>query len=224
MKLLCLHGFLGHSSDFDFLKDQYEILALDLSAYVQFDFETLYESITENIKLGEFHILGYSFGARLAARIYARYVFDNQLYPSMVKNKLICFAGHFGLENNKEKEERKIIELRMMEKIQNLNESEFLNYWNKLEIFQNDEKLETIHFENAQFYFLNYALSNQPCLKSKLLPYREHIHIYYGLNDGKYADYARMELSEFNLNFLPHTGHRILKNKDKILKLLGEAL
>lgn len=207
-KILCFHGFLGFPSDFDFLKDHYDIHAPDLSDYVQLSYPQLLKKMNHEFNLNHCHLLGYSFGARLAARIFSD--INSQC-------KLFMLAGHLGLESTKEIKERESVESDFIQKVQTYSDEEFLKYWNSLELFKWDDPIKVANLHNKDKYFLNYGLSKQPPLKEKLIKKKKNIKINYGELDQKYVTYATQKLPMFELRFWAETGHRLLQNKQKIL-------
>lgn len=215
INLLCLHGFLGSSTDFDYLKADYHVFAPQLDQLVSLDYESLKEEILKSLPFYQYHILGYSFGARLAVRLFL------DLKP---QGKLICLGGHLGLKDISLREERKNIEQNFLKKLNQLTQKEFLDYWNSLPLFNRDQDLETANFSNASDFFVNYGLSKQPYLKSQLMDYKERVSIHYGEDDEKYKNYALAEISEFELQFWPKSSHRLIKNEELVKKILKDHI
>ncbi len=91
-------------------------------------------------------------------------------------------------------------------------------------MFEFDKAEENLNFENARKYFIKYGLSKQPFLKNILFEKRKNIYLYYGDLDNKYKEYAKSELSEFNITFLDGVGHRILQHEQTVKNLLKESL
>ena len=214
-KLLCFHGFLGAPKDFNFLKSDFDVRAVDLSDYVHLGFDELWDRLEDEDLLEDCDLLGYSFGARLAARIYLRL---------SKKPKLVMLAGHLGLENNSQKEERRKIEQGFKHKLETLTQEEFIEYWNGLELFWKDPGLAEFNFKNADAYFKTYGLSEQPYLKQELVEFSDSILIYYGEDDHKYVSYAKENLSEFNVRYIPQTSHRLISYPEVLLPQIKEFL
>ena len=63
-KILCLHGFLGKSSDFDFLSSEYDIFAPELSRYIDQSLEQMVSSLSKESQtsLGVYLGLGIEVG------------------------------------------------------------------------------------------------------------------------------------------------------------------
>jgi len=149
LRILCLHGFLGRASDFDFLKKDYEVIAPELSEYVSMQFDELLSSFRECYLNEVDIILGYSFGARLGSRL----IFETKLDIPM-----ICLAGHGGLKTSSEKKERIKFEKEIIKKLGEQTETEFLRDWNNYGIFSHDQPVIDGNFKNAVLYFKNYGL------------------------------------------------------------------
>ncbi|MAZ49586.1 MAG: hypothetical protein CME65_13580 [Halobacteriovoraceae bacterium] len=212
-RLLALHGFLGSPHDFNYLRQDFELMAPDLRALVS-------ESIEEvGIRLlGEekIPIIGYSFGARLAARL--KLLFPDRVGPCFL------FSGHMGLQYPQERLDRESFERKIIEKLQTLSKQEFEEFWNRLELFKADEpiKINSNPIEWVDF-FKNYGLSQQPYLIDDLKEYCEEIIFGYGTYDSKYKDYANKELSDFKVHWFS-CGHRVLFQEFEIKKLLSDQL
>lgn len=221
MRILCLHGFLGSPKDFDFLKDEFDIIAPDLSAYVLLDYKELQAKLSKLIHLEKCHFLGYSFGARLGARL-----FSDLKKKDIDKNnnKLVCMAGHLGIKEDSEREDRLKIEKKFIEIINNSNEKTFLDYWNQLHLFKDDLPLVSCNYINARSYFENYALSEQPFLTKILFKVKEQIYFFYGENDQKYTSYAKSELTDFKVEYIEKAGHRLIKQHEYFRQKLREIL
>jgi len=215
MKILCLHGFLGRPEDFDFLKNDYDIIAPDLSQYVHLSFEELLELFKAKYLFDSMNILGYSFGARLACRL-----FLNMDY----RGKLICLGGHAGINLSSLREDRLQFENEMIADLEKLKPSQFLVQWNSYGIFKYDKPINSGNFNNAQLFFKNYGLSKQPYLKDLLMDCKRKVFFYYGAKDEKYTDYANQNLLGLNVKIIPELGHRIIHHHNCIKQILREKL
>ena len=214
-RLLCFHGFLGGPQDFDFLKDSYQVKAINLRDFVHLAFDDLFEKLQsigafENVDI----ILGYSFGARLALRL---------KILKQLKQPLFCIGGHLGLKDKEEIFKRKAFEDNIIERIQSLSEANFLHFWNSFELFEYDKPLASVDMRNAELFFANYGLSKQEYLLD-FLSTAKNIHFLYGENDSKYLDYARTKLGDFDFEILADSGHRALTHHDAVKNWLKEKL
>ena len=131
MKLVCLHGFLGSSKDFSFLKSEFDVFAPNLDDYLDLSISEIFNKLDLN---SENILIGYSFGARLAMQVFLK-------DPDKFK-KVLLFAGHMGLDTSEEKEERYKFENMMISFIKNNSINSFQKMWNSLDLFQYDKKVE----------------------------------------------------------------------------------
>ena len=214
-ELLCLHGFLGSPDDFNFLKRSYKVIAPDLSSLVHLPYQELLATLRQTLCHNDFHILGYSFGSRLAARLY---------YDLDTNGKLICLAGHLGLNTQYDKVVRKKFEDQQIELLNKVSEKEYLLKWNNLNLFSNDTPILMGNFKQAYYYFSNYGLSKQPYLIDRLRPLNEKIVFHYGELDQKYCDYARKYLIDFNVCYHTDKGHRLLQDHELVESILMDYL
>lgn len=215
-KILSLHGFLGYPEDFDFLVEDFDLISLNLSEFVNRTYEDIYHFVKEipNLDL----IIGYSFGSRLGARLFSDLKHIN---PEL---KFIGLAGHLGIANKDQLIERVKIEETFINHFDELSNNEFLEYWNGLSLFESDERLQRGNFINAKDYFLNYSLSKQPCLDEKLIKFSDSILFIYGEYDQKYCQYAKENLSLFKVKYFDDCGHRVIQKSNLVLKEVREFL
>jgi pimeloyl-ACP methyl ester carboxylesterase len=208
MNLYCLHGFLGCASDFDFLKPDYNIHALELDELVDKSLSDI-----DDLIIGEdITLLGYSFGSRLALRLLA-------LNPKKYQ-KVFCFAGHLGLSSHEDRHTRKGFEDKMITALKENSMHDFLKMWNSYDIFKGDMPIRSNTTDKSIIikYFENWGLSKQEYLKDKLILERDKINFYYGELDKKYVNYAKNELSSFNVTIVKNCGHRLIQNQEFISK------
>ena len=216
-KILAFHGFLGSPQDFDFLKSDFEVYTPDLNEYVHLPFDGLKAKLEHHFPIHECHLLGYSFGSRLALRLFDSFNISSQ--------KIFCLAGHMGLASKILVHKRVPFELKMIKLLQKNKPEEFLEYWNQLDLFKDDTPYSLEKEFNpliSSLYFENYSLSKQPYLKPKLIKRKESIKLIYGDLDIKYKTYALEELSDFELEFLKDKGHRLISHYADIVPLLKE--
>lgn len=215
MNLLCLHGFLGSPSDFEFLQERFQCYCPDLKQLVHLEYSSLKKKILLDIPFEHFSIIGYSFGSRLGSRLFLDLPGAQNLY---------CLAGHLGLKDKEEIRRREQIEAQFLEKLTHLDEQQFLEYWNSLDLFKFDSPLKEINTNCAKEFFINYGLSKQPFLQERLIPFRDKIQFYYGEKDEKYNSYAKKSLTDFKVQFVPNKGHRLIQDEDMKNILLKELL
>lgn len=206
-KAIALHGFLGSPSDFDFLCNDFDLFCPQLDLYVREKNTKSLQDDMISFQGGEEAILvGYSFGARLAMGLFL----DNPV----VYQKLILIGGHAGLKTDESVFERKKVEREFTDALESKDFDDFLNYWNKLSLFEHDHPIAPLkkNMNILKNYFQNYALSMQPFYLPELLLFKDKIQWMFGLKDQKYCNYANQELTEFKVHFLENIGHRVLHN------------
>lgn len=206
MKWVCLHGFAGSGDQFSFINEDQKII-FPIEDHIDKSVAEIYTKIKEIINEPT-GLIGYSFGARLAAQIFLS-------EPSAFK-KLILMAGHLGLSDELERKKRLKIEQSFMHKIKTLNKTQFETYWNGLELFAFDRPVTLPHYDQdiLNKYFTCWGLSKQPYLKEKLVPFKDKVSLFYGDKDSKYKAYAQSELSDFDVTIVQDTGHRIYQSPE----------
>lgn len=216
--IVCLHGFLGTPSDFDFLKSDFEVFAPHLDDLVHLSPLELQDDILSKIKTKGNILIGYSFGARIAMGLFLR-------SPERF-DRLILLAGHAGLCDEKQRQERKSLELNICKAISENNFDDFLNSWNNMELFKHDLVIapEKKTPEVLTSYFKNFSLSVQPYYLNQLAEYRNKIVWLFGAEDNKYVTYAKENLAGFNIRYIPSCGHRVVHNLDGQNLIKKEAL
>lgn len=217
--IVCLHGFLGSGKDFSFLENELEIYAPNLDQLVSYPIDQVWQELSSKLSADSENILiGYSFGARLAMQLFLK-------APQRFK-KVIFLAGHAGLKNQNDLDERIKIEEQFKAKIKEHTFEGFLKYWNELSLFAADEIIAPEYKDQTTLssYFENYCLSRQPFMLDKLKAFNDKIVWYYGSLDHKYSNYAKDNLAGFDLRFIESCGHRLLKNKLAQEQLIKEIL
>jgi hypothetical protein len=128
---------------------------------------------------------------------------------------LTLLAGHAGICDIVEVEKRLVIEEKFKDKLSRYTTVEFADYWNTLEIFNHDKPREILEFDSkvAKDYFSLWGLAKQGDLVPDLIPFKAKIKWYFGLLDKKYSTYAKKELQDFLVEFVPSVGHRLLHNE-----------
>ena len=71
MEIIYLHGFLGSPSDFDFLRSEFSTKNIDLNLMIDASLEEIESKIIDSADSKPV-LLGYSFGARMAVRLFTR--------------------------------------------------------------------------------------------------------------------------------------------------------
>ena len=215
MKYICFHGFLGHPEDFGFLQDQIDYISLDVGEYIYLSAEEICKKILSLYPDSKIGLIGYSFGARMALKVFLS---DPSAFSS-----LSLLAGHAGIKDHVAVNKREQVELKFIKKIEDLDQDDFQDYWNGLELFKYDQQvtLPEINKTIAIDFFQLWGLSKQGYLRDKLVPYSKSVKWYFGSKDLKYSNYAKKELLSFNVCYLNGLGHRIIKSKimqDKLIE------
>lgn len=218
MEVVCLHGFLGNKSDFDFLKGTFHIRALDLDKYIDKTISEISDDIFDQVTSGEVTLIGYSFGARMAIRIFL----EN---PNKF-SKLILLAGHAGLPEGSDFIARKKFEEMICKKLKDLDNKSFFKFWNSIALFENDMP---VGFKNDDLsiggkYLQLWGLSKQKYMRDELLKYKEKVFWNFGALDKKYCVYAKCELLEFDVHYIEGAGHRLLQHEDKVIEIITKAI
>lgn len=202
------HGFLGSSADFAFLKSQNVILH-DLSST---DLEQLVSRITPQDIL-----LGYSLGGRFALELASRVDFKIQ--------KLVLLGAHPGLESEAEKAERVKFEEKVLEYLKR-SKLEFLDWWNSLPLFKNDEPLSMVSdetFKNAPVLFERMRLSRQKNFLPSLKLHRDKVLWIVGDQDEKYLGLLREKILPLGIAGKNIAGgHRLFQKPQALLRLLKD--
>jgi len=214
-KIVCFHGFMGSPDDFDFLKDQFKIDAINIETILSLSINEISEFVKS--KRPDF-LLGYSFGARLAIQVYCT---DPNSYE-----KLFLLGGHAGLKTETEREKRVLVEQEFLRNINEKTFEKFLVYWNNLDIFKYDKKVNPLPRPKniMNLYFKNWGLSMQPYCLETLLKYNEKVHWFFGANDMKYRKYAEEFLVSMNVDIIENAGHRLLQQQNEVKSKLMRYL
>lgn len=216
MRLHCFHGFLGSESDFNFLgemKGQFNIQTYDMAELCAGSKEAAYGSL--DIKKEDI-ILGYSFGARFGLEAMAR--FDCK--------SLIMLAGHAGLKDS-ERAARLLVEDVFVEKVESLEFSEFMEYWNSIPLFKYDSPISPKPLDKKIMVnmFREFGLSSQKRRIDYLKENCEKVLWVCGKKDKKYYDYTKAEIEPLGVDCAyVEAGHRLLQNKEIILNILKKKL
>lgn len=206
-----LHGFAGRVDQFNFIKKAHK--DIDLFNIEPLNLNQIYKRLNQHKNIV---LVGYSMGARLAARLFVQ---NPEQYSA-----IHLISGHMGFELETQRQERIKTETVFMQNLNLLDENDFMAYWNGLDLFEHDQP-EKIRYHKEKLFTMieNFRLSQQEFLLPKLSPYKERVFFYYGNKDNKYFNYAKKELSDFNVDFLENAGHRLYQYKN-FQNLLNDRL
>lgn len=200
------HGFLGSPEDFSFLRDFPGVILHDL-----------YEENVGSISIGpQDTLIGYSMGGRIAMEIASLAKFELK--------KLVIINAHPGLPLRDEIPGRKVWEESVIERLENMSSTDFLEYWNKLPLFDADEPLVELSMEKqakSLDLFKQHRLSQQKCFLDELQEHRNKVLWIAGERDSKYSEVAKEFIvrREIPCRFI-EGGHRLYQQPKKLLELL----
>lgn len=156
--VFALHGFLGLGRDWDFLKNQYEIIA---PSYLSFDspfppqeLKTWSNKIAKYVESnlsGKRIFLGYSLGARIGLYLAA--------YHQNLFDSFILIAPHLGDLNETERITRIRNDATWSKKFLYSDWDEVVSEWNMQSVFENSSDLPERDENNFEREFLAEALS-----------------------------------------------------------------
>jgi len=205
MKVITFHGFLGDAKQFQFLEDD-SLIHFPFEEFIHLDIAAIINHIEQLLSGEQATLIGYSFGARLAMQIFIK-------RPDLF-NQLILLGGHAGLKTELEKSERFKIEENFINQLESRDDSDFILWWNNLDLFNGDLPLnvERLNRDVLKLYFSHWGLSKQPYLLEDLKMFKDQIFWFFGELDTKYCAYAKKDLNDFNVNFIPQQGHRVFQS------------
>lgn len=212
-KWLALHGFLGDSGQWDFLRSLGIVEAIDLYPLMEMSKEELLDYLLKKVERGT-KLIGYSMGGRIAMELFLR-------DPNKFSN-LYILASHPGLEHKEDIKNRLLWENQWVEKLDGPRDL-FIKDWNKQEIFKNDKP---INFPNVEISQIKkcievWGLSKQDNLVPKLKDYSDKVIWLIGSEDKHYKKIAATNIKEyFYAHCVTGAGHRLLQHPNYILNCL----
>ncbi len=146
-KVVLLHGFTGSSDTWEevirHLPSEVEVLTIDLIGhgqtakpsdakryFVEEQIEDLHE-LFQQLEWSNFTLVGYSMGGRLALAYAAKYPVDT----------LVLESSSPGLENEKERKNRKLSDELLAERIIKEGILSFVNFWEDIPLFVSQKRL-----------------------------------------------------------------------------------
>ncbi len=198
------HGFLGSPQDFSFLGPG-------------ITFHDLYAK-TDTLSLNpEDTLIGYSMGGRIALELAGAAGFNLQ--------RLVLISAHPGPSTEEERLQRRSFEESVLEKLEGLDRSDFLLWWNALPIFEHDAPISPSEevFRRSADLFRRHRLSEQKNYLAELELHREKVLYVVGLQDEKYLDLVSEVLlpRELTVKGIPG-GHRLFQHPVALGDLLRE--
>lgn len=240
INLICLHGFMGSKSDWDFLNgelDDVNIHSLDLpghglsnSVINKSDFFQELETYLNSIE-GKKVLLGYSLGGRLALEFSKIYKLDG----------LILESAHFGLKNESEKHKRLEEDKKLAKKLSSIKTepefSKYLDAWYELELF-GDLKTHSSYPElfkrrlsNSPTKLADALLAFSPSIQNSTVSDIENLKIPWaylaGSKDERYAKQAKelVGQNQKNIHIIKDCSHNIhVENTDTYMTIINSYL
>ncbi|MGF1671876.1 MAG: alpha/beta fold hydrolase [Balneolaceae bacterium] len=232
--LLFLHGFMGSGKVFDkiipLITEFCNPVTIDLLGHGMTEgtedpsrFECEHQvndliSILDRLKLKNLFLYGYSMGARLSLQTI--------LHSAKFFSGCILESTHCGIENLKERQERRIIDKKRADSI--LQEfDQFLKNWNEKQLFKcssdkSSAGYKTIQMSQKPEYMaaslLGFGAGTMPPVCEKLSQLKLPVLCLAGSEDQKYAESMRKLsglFSEADFKVIPKSGHRIHLDQPK---------
>jgi 2-succinyl-6-hydroxy-2,4-cyclohexadiene-1-carboxylate synthase len=223
--VLCLPGFLGTASDFDWVSENYEIKYVDLfnSDEYKLDFFKFSEKLKNhciNNKIDT--VLGYSLGGRLILNTIC-------IYPDLFK-KVVIISSHTGLETKEEKSTRVLTDLNWANKFKSNFNDAFIE-WNSQSIFQNNKLIRSsknYNVKNIEYALTTWSLGNQENLINKLSSINSEVLWVVGEKDSKFiniANNAKNVIKNCSIHIISGSGHRVMhENPAKLVELIKQFI
>lgn len=235
--LVCLHGFLGRPSDFDFLKSDFEVIALDYFKMNELnpthDYEIwarnfsdwVYNDVKLKYSNREIHLVAYSLGGRLAAHAV-------KLNQNIFSQKFFLSVNPAHQMSSTDRSMRFESDHKWAQKFRSEPWIDVMKDWNDQGVFksalpsestaQNREPVrDEIDYdrEALALALINWSLSRQQDLSDVL---RES-HVLVGEFDAKFCEVSEMARLDFKK--VPGSSHRLLfQNPGFILNYLKNNL
>jgi pimeloyl-ACP methyl ester carboxylesterase len=229
----CVHGYWGSPKDF-------EALSKELSSHfpqASFQYQNLLDQIqvfggkevsfdsylASSKREASFNVyLGYSLGGRLLTQYFQKN--PEQLDESTL---FLGLSSGCGLASEEEKEQRRLWEDQVIERIKSSNLEDFARFWSSLSIFESSKaRAEWPQWskEELVLYFDSFRLSEW----GYFLPFiseNKRLIMLLGEKDSKYRKFYR----DTKHHLVPKAGHRILLDQpidlaNCIVKILKEEL
>ncbi|GAB3047474.1 2-succinyl-6-hydroxy-2,4-cyclohexadiene-1-carboxylate synthase [Virgibacillus ainsalahensis] len=243
--VVLLHGFTGSSSTWtDFismLQNNFKIISIDLPGHGKTKTPTPksmeacchdLKELVHYIQLEKFHLLGYSLGGRTALSF-------AMLYPEAIQS-LILESASPGLATKKERQERIEKDEQIAKRIENEDLEEFVNFWEKLPLFDTQKKLPRRIQRNIRHQRLaqtkeglaqslrNMGTGVQPCWWHQLESISNPVLLLVGEHDHKFTNINKnmeKDLKNARFEIVENVGHAIHVEKTEVFgKLVMEFI
>lgn len=252
--VMLLHGFLGSAKDWwslmEFLKDDYYLIAIDLSGHGSSQWvaedkqghssfchrlEQTVQCIerVEGICLKQFSLLGYSLGGRLAMAY-------TIAFPQRIE-RLLLEGAHPGLTSEQERSARYKSDCQWAWRFRQEPVADVLWDWYKQPVFSglNDCQIRSLIDERSKGrgalladVLMTFSLSKQPNYCRALYQLRmgspyPSIHYFHGGNDYKFGSLGRHLLAErviHSVHSVRECGHNVHREQPETMARLLRAL
>ncbi|WP_028392651.1 2-succinyl-6-hydroxy-2,4-cyclohexadiene-1-carboxylate synthase [Bacillus cihuensis] len=245
--LLLLHGFTGSLETWRFLGHmlkKYQLIMVDIighgstgspdnaERYTMLEVAKDLREILEKLSIQKIHVLGYSMGGRLALGFAC-------LYPEYVQS-LILESASPGLKTETARQERRIQDAKLANKIIERGILAFVADWENIPLFDSQKKLpvekqQSVRKErlgNTELGLANSLLGmgtgSQPSWWSQLENLSMPILLITGELDNKFCDIAKMMQSIMKAcewQIINNAGHAIhVEDEEKFGKIVSEFL
>ncbi|MGX2961352.1 2-succinyl-6-hydroxy-2,4-cyclohexadiene-1-carboxylate synthase [Peribacillus sp. JNUCC 23] len=245
--LLLLHGFTGSLETWRFLwpiQKKYQLIMVDIighgatesphnaERYTMLEAAKDIREILEKLSIQKTHVLGYSMGGRLALSFAC-------LFPELVQS-LILESASPGLKTEAARQERRIQDAKLADKIVEKGISAFVDDWENIPLFDSQKKMsqekqKAVRRErlaNTELGLCNSLLGmgtgNQPSWWNQLENLSMPILLLTGELDNKFCDIARLMQSlikDCEWQIINDAGHAIhVEDEEKFGKIVSEFL
>jgi 2-succinyl-6-hydroxy-2,4-cyclohexadiene-1-carboxylate synthase len=218
VKTLCIPGFLGDSSDFNWLSVQHDCIEIFKEDIYTTGFQSFANAVKQKYQLnGAVNAIGYSLGGRL--------LLNALLTNQDLFNKVVIISSHTGLASNKQRTERINADYEWANKFDNDLKAAF-NDWQQQSIFENHQitrDLELLNPKSINHALTIWSLGNMEYLLPRLSSVNTPILWIVGETDEKFVKIAK-EASNINKNIIlsivPSCGHRVMWQAPKLVDAL----
>ncbi len=245
--LLLLHGFTGSLETWRFLwpmQKKYQLIMVDIighgstesphnaERYTMLEAAKDIREILEKLSIQKTHVLGYSMGGRLALSFAC-------LFPEFVQS-LILESASPGLRTETARQERRIQDAKLADKIVEKGISAFVDDWENIPLFDSQKKMsqekqKAVRIErlaNTELGLCNSLLGmgtgDQPSWWNQLENLSMPILLLTGELDNKFCDIARSMQSlmkDCEWQIINDAGHAIhVEDEEKFGKIVSEFL
>lgn len=243
--IVFLHGFTGTADTWSSVVNEwtmkFKVITVDLPGHGKTEtntprtMELFCEDLTnlfDHLDLGYVHLAGYSMGGRSALSF-------AMLYPELVMSLLLESASP-GLEDVKEREERKRNDEKLAQRIERNGLESFVDFWEDIPLFQTQKRLPTAIQEKIRNERLSQSeaglsqslcfmgTGSQPSWWSRLSQLSKPVCLVAGAHDSKFLQLNKCMkdcIPSSDLVIVENAGHAIHVEQPKIFgKIVTEFI